>query len=97
MRFLVEALDVKIKKVAPIDGVSIGQIDNKSTWRIDFKPEATPAQRRAAQGVVNGFDITVEQQKIKDKSDTKRALKDTLKADPTRKLSVQDLIDLELL
>lgn len=46
----------EVAAVAPINGVSIGRKDAKETWRIDFAPEATPAQRRAAQDVVDGFD-----------------------------------------
>lgn len=42
--------------VCPIDGVSIGRKDDKATWRIDFKDEATDAQRAAAQAVKDGFD-----------------------------------------
>lgn len=45
-----------IQAVAPIEGVSIGQQDNKATWRVDFRPEATPIQKAAAQIVIAGFD-----------------------------------------
>ncbi len=41
-----------IEAVAPIDGISIGDWDDKSTWRIDFKPEATNEQRVAAESVL---------------------------------------------
>lgn len=37
-----------VEKVCPIVGVSIGRRCDKSTWRIDFRPEATEAQRAAA-------------------------------------------------
>lgn len=40
----------------PIDGVSIGKASDKATWRIDFKLEATPEQRAAAQQVLQDFD-----------------------------------------
>jgi len=46
-----------IVAVAPIDGVGIGQIDDKSTWRIDFKEEATEEQRAAAQAIIDSYDI----------------------------------------
>lgn len=49
-------LDAALRAVAPILGVSIGRQDDKSTWRIDFAPEATTEQRAAAQGVVDAFD-----------------------------------------
>ena len=53
------ALDLAIRSVCPIDGVSVGTWDDKQTWRIDFKPEATTEERAAAQGVVDAFDPTV--------------------------------------
>ena len=48
-------LSKAISAVAPIDGVSVGKKIDKTTWRIDFKPEATQPQRDAAQGVVDAF------------------------------------------
>lgn len=48
-------LDKAIKTVCPIDGVSIGRKDDKSTWRIDFRPEATQTQRDAAQAILSAF------------------------------------------
>ena len=59
--FFIEALSQQIKAVCPIDGVAVGQPDDKSTWRIDFKPEATTAQRAQAQAVVNAFVVPVTQ------------------------------------
>jgi hypothetical protein len=53
-------LDQAIKQVCPIDGVSIGRKDHKSTWRIDFKDEATQAEKDAAQLVVDNFDINAK-------------------------------------
>ena len=50
-------LDQAIKAVCPIDGVSIGRKDDKLTWRIDFKPEATAQQLTNAQAVVDAFDV----------------------------------------
>ena len=49
-------LDAAIKAVCPIDGVSIGHRDDRSTWRIDFREEATAQQRAAAQAVLDAFD-----------------------------------------
>ena len=49
-------LHEKVSAAAPISGVSIGKKDDKATWRIDFKPEATPEQRAAAQQVLQEFD-----------------------------------------
>jgi hypothetical protein len=39
----------------PINGVSIGDWENRATWRIDFKPEATSKQRQAAQKALLAF------------------------------------------
>lgn len=43
-------LHEKISAVCPIDGVS-------SSGRIDFKPEATEAQRKAAQVIADAWDF----------------------------------------
>lgn len=48
-------LDAAIKAVCPVAGVSIGSPDDKSTWRVEFLPEATAEQQVAAQAVVDGF------------------------------------------
>lgn len=52
-------LNTAISAVCPIDGVSIGRWNDRATWRIDFKSEATPDQRAAAQTVINTFDTLV--------------------------------------
>ena len=49
-------LHVSLSALAPIAGVSIGDPNDKSTWRIDFSG-ATPAQMAAAQSVLAGFDF----------------------------------------
>jgi hypothetical protein len=56
MRAISSVLHERVVGVAPIIGVSIGRRDDKSTWRIDFAPEATQTQRDAAAGVVASFD-----------------------------------------
>ena len=48
-------LDALIQAVCPIYGVSIGRIDDRLTWRIDCKDEATPAQRDAAVAMLVTF------------------------------------------
>lgn len=48
-------LNDAIKAVCPIHGVSIGRKDDKKTWRIDFKTEATEQQKAAAQQVLDAF------------------------------------------
>jgi hypothetical protein len=40
----------------PIEGVSIGRLDDKSTWRIDFMAEATSQQRADALLLIRDFD-----------------------------------------
>lgn len=50
-------LQALISDVCPIVGVCIVQPDDKTTWRIDFAPEATDAQKSAAEGVVRTFDL----------------------------------------
>lgn len=54
---LVTLLTDQIKNVCPIYGASIGDVSDKNTWRIDFHPSATPAQKVEAQAVVDSFDI----------------------------------------
>jgi hypothetical protein len=44
----IDSLTKTIAAVAPIDGVSVGRIDDRATWRIDFRPEATAEQRAVA-------------------------------------------------
>lgn len=53
-------LHERIAAIAPIIGVSFGSNQDKSTWRIDFKPEATAKQRAAAQRVIDDFDTAWE-------------------------------------
>lgn len=51
----IEKLDAAIKAVCPIHGISVGRIQDKSTWRIDFADEATEAQRALAADVVTAY------------------------------------------
>lgn len=53
---MIEQLTKALGQIAPIHGVSIGRRNDKSTWRIDFKADATVEQRAAAQAVLNTFD-----------------------------------------
>jgi hypothetical protein len=50
-------LHQQISTVAPIFGVSLPDASDPATWRIDFKPEATPEQQAAAQAVIDGWDF----------------------------------------
>ena len=94
---LVVVLDIRVKIVAPIDGVEIGDHADKSTWRIDFKPEATVQQRADAQAVVAAFDVALEEQKLKDADQAKVDKKATLLTQPNKSVTVQDLLDLGLI
>lgn len=49
------AVDQAVQKVCPIDGISFGKLDDKKTWRIDFKREATDDQKKLAHEVVEKF------------------------------------------
>lgn len=45
-----------INKICPIDGVSIGRIDDKKTWRVDFKSEVTKQQQKDVEAIIASFD-----------------------------------------
>lgn len=51
---LQKAIETEIGRT--ILGVSIGLWDDRSTWRIDFAPDATEKERQAAQAVLDSFD-----------------------------------------
>lgn len=84
-------LDNKIKKDCPIDGVSIGRKSDKSTWRIDFKPEATVQQRLDAQAIVDSFDVVVEQKKLDDKEAARVAALVENIDDKIRRIVIEEL------
>ena len=52
----IEALDQQLKAVCPIDGVSIGRWNNKDTWQIFFRPEATVSEQARAEVLLRAFD-----------------------------------------
>lgn len=45
-----------VAAVCPIHGISFGKLDDKATWRINFKDEATADQRAAAEAALKIFD-----------------------------------------
>jgi len=94
---VIVVLDQQIKVVCPIDGVSLGRKDDKSTWRIDFKPEATAQQRTDAQAVVEAFDVAAEEKKMTDAAQAKKDRKALLLTQPNKSITVQDLLDLGLI
>lgn len=59
---IIQQLHEQISAVCPVAGVSIGRIDDKATWRIDFADAATTQQRASAAAVVSAFDVTAAQQ-----------------------------------
>jgi len=91
------ALDERIRQVAPIDGVGIGSLADKSTWRIDFKPEATEPQRQAARDLVAAFDVAAVDNQLTEAEKVKRDKKTLLLTQLNKSVTVQDLLDLGLL
>lgn len=41
-----------------IDGISFKDLKDKTTWRLDFKADATEEQRKVAQKAVAAFDLS---------------------------------------
>lgn len=54
--FPLQRLHAALSAAAPIVGVSVGDPDDRSMWRVDFAPEATDTQKAAALQVVGAFD-----------------------------------------
>lgn len=78
---ITQKIHSSILAVCPISGVSIGSYLDKSTWRIDFSSAATPAQKLAAQSVIDSFDAAGEiakdnAQQLADSNDTAAAKAD---------------------
>ena len=54
---IVNQIDAALRAASiPIHGISIGRKDDRSTWRIDFAPDATDGQRALAAQIVAEFD-----------------------------------------
>lgn len=49
----IQPLHKRVAEAAPIAGVSVQSRDDKSTWLVNFKPEATAAQRSAAASIIS--------------------------------------------
>lgn len=56
LKRITDAVTAAVAAVCPIDGVSICNIADKSTWRIDFKEAASANQRAAASAALLEFD-----------------------------------------
>lgn len=83
---LQDYLDQEIKKICPIHGISFGKLDDKSTWRFNFKKEATDEQRILALVYIEKFEWNEENQK---KADEDRKI-DQYKDDLSIKYCYQD-------
>lgn len=46
-----------VASVCPIEGVRLGDIQDKSTWVVWYRPSASKAQKDAAQDILNRFMI----------------------------------------
>lgn len=57
MKTASQILNDAISSVCPVDGVSVGYPADKSTWRVDYSPSATPEQLAAANTIIDSFDI----------------------------------------
>jgi len=62
----IERLDAQLKAICPCTGVSIGRWDNKTSWRVDFLPGATQAEKDAAQAVIDNFDPNADHSETDD-------------------------------
>lgn len=57
MAFDLTALHAAIAAVAPINGVSVGLIADKATWRVDFDISATQTQKDAAATIIANYTV----------------------------------------
>lgn len=71
-------LDQAVKKVCPIYGISFGNLDDKTTWRIDYDESATDAQKKSAEIIVNEFVWDATTQEIDRKNIRNDKYKDDL-------------------
>lgn len=65
-------LTIAISALAPVSGVSVGRINDKSTWRVDFN-NATPAQRQSVEAFIQSFDVTAGFNLLKLQNERKEA------------------------
>ena len=95
--FTAATLHNRIRNVCPIHGVTIGQKNDKATWRIDFEEEATPQQRIAAQQVLDDFDVAAEEEKERQNKLRQKDIEQQARADAVvdkfRKATLQQITD----
>lgn len=70
----IQDLATVLASVAPIQGVSIGDPNDKTTWRIDYQANATLTQQSAAQSIITTYDATLLQLANFNRANVRRAL-----------------------
>lgn len=66
---LISELHKRISAICPISGLSISKKDNKETWAINFKGNATQEQKTSALNIIHNFsyeDFTHNQEIVND-------------------------------
>lgn len=58
----------------PFEGVSIGNVDDRTTWRVAFTADATPAQRTTAAQIVATVIVDASAQALQAKKDVQAAI-----------------------
>lgn len=86
-------LHAAIAAVCPIDGVSIGRKNDKATWRIDFRDNATADQRAAAEGIKAAFDVAVAQAQARSKRERAAAVEVKMRELAERMVDDPTLLD----
>jgi hypothetical protein len=88
-------LHAALAKVCPIDGVSIGNPKDPSTWKPHFSATATEEQKSLAYNALNAFNASEREQELKAKEkleeiDLKsiRAIREALTAGPNAPASL---------
>ena len=58
------SLHEAVAAAAPIEGVRVGKPADRATWSIDFRDEATDAERAAAQAAMDAWSEPAERRKV---------------------------------
>lgn len=86
-------LHAAIAAVCPIHGVSIGRKNDKATWRIDFRDDATDAQRAAARALLEGFDRAAAEAQERAKRERESAVRAKMRELAERLVDDPTLLD----
>lgn len=54
-----EKLYREIEKVCPIQDIIVGKRNDKETWIVKYKPEATEIEKSAVQDIISSVDISI--------------------------------------